>query len=322
MRYKTTVLKIFFGIFSLLIGQFTFFRIPAIYNLCLSADLYDHAKWVEGKPKVVLMGSSHCYHGIDPKVIAQQNLLDENSVVNLGISAGTPFEMLVTYNKNLEKLKNAKILYYTIEPWVFYEKYYKHKAYEKIFIDMKQYFSFILKDGSDYSYFFPSKLFLRALLSHGKGGSNQGFSPIQTQENHHFDEMTVDKLNEAFGSQSSGFGISRFQLESLQNLKNQAESNGTIVCFLLTPTDNSWISSYKKLHEYDLEFTKELNKHLGPVRVVGSFSPERFGLLKKDFYDDNHLALSGAKKYTQQLFENISGHVKLSPQKIVSLILY
>ena len=85
--------------------QFVLFKFTPIYNLNLYSKLYDDANWVNGHPKVLIMGSSHAKYHIIPSLIVKMNdQYQKNDIVNIGENAATPFEMFIAYNKQKKKV--------------------------------------------------------------------------------------------------------------------------------------------------------------------------------------------------------------------------
>jgi hypothetical protein len=318
-KYKRYWLSVICIIVVTLIPQFIIFRIPSIFDLSLNKGLYDHASWVLAEPKVLLMGSSHCNHNINPFLIEDMNGLVRNDVINIGVDAGTPFEMYTTYIKNKDKFKNVSIVYYTLEPWIISEKYYRFKSYEQIKLGLQQW-RYIAKEypSIDNMYFLPSKIFAQAYNLKGKSGTNQGFDPLQ---HHQFNEMSVNELKTWFEPVIL-FPISDFQLYHLNKLKELVETDGKIFVIVLTPAHASWFKSYRQLEYIDDMIINKINNHISSVKVIGSLNPVKYDLVSDDFADHNHLSSSGADKFTQIEFESIYSHRSLPSIKMQHLYNY
>lgn len=65
---------------------------------------------VREPPRVVVLGSSRIRDAVVPAVVAGELDLPLDSVVNLGLTAGRPFDSLIMYRRNRELLSQADVL--------------------------------------------------------------------------------------------------------------------------------------------------------------------------------------------------------------------
>jgi hypothetical protein len=70
-------------------------------------------------PKVLIMGSSRIHDAVLPRTLERSLDLDEGTVLNLGISAGTPFDALTLYRRNRQKLRHARAMVVGVDDWQF-----------------------------------------------------------------------------------------------------------------------------------------------------------------------------------------------------------
>jgi len=297
------------------IGQFILFKYTPIYNLNLLTKLYDDAEWVKGKPKVLIMGSSHARYHIIPSEIAKMNKEYEfRDIVNIGENAASPFEMYTAYNKQKEKFKDLEIVYYTLEPHMWSEKYYPYNTYEKIFLNYEQWNYLEKHHKKQNEYFFPFQAFISSLkFSIADRSKTNGYTAIKHKKFKTFSKGSVAKQ---IFTPLKLFPVSHFNMQYLGKLKKEVEANGAKFILLETPT-YSWQKRYAaEAIEYDNTLIKELNKELGPTPVIGSFWAEDYDLRYKDYKDDTHLAHSGALKFTRAMFYDISEHKRLKNNKI------
>jgi len=315
--YKKKIYLIIFSFVLILFSQMVLFRIPTVFNLCLKTYLYDNAYWVKDKPKVLLMGSSRCYHNIIPSIIQKMCGFDLGEVVNLGNDGATPFEMLHTYKKNRHKFEKASDLFFVLDPRFFFESSFVDRIYEKKLLSRKQWS--ILSEKYGNFYFLPSVMFFNALrFIPTKNGDNMGFSGLPS---HDFLAIEAKSNNTNHIYSNEDFPVSAFEIESLVDLKRMFEEDGGTFVLVLAPY---WDVS--KLSDDFLEqcetVVSELNDSLGPVRVIGSWHREKFGLDYQDFKDSSHLSLSGAEKFTSTLFSDIESIAAMSPDLIGDLRKY
>ena len=131
MKYKRLVRLILCSSLLVFAGQFLLFRASGVYDLALKSYLYDNASWVKEPPRVLLMGSSRCFHQLVPSVIAEQNGLKITDVVNAGQVAAGPFEMLHTYKQHIDVFGNVKFIFYGLDADFFFRSFNSEKSYLK-----------------------------------------------------------------------------------------------------------------------------------------------------------------------------------------------
>jgi len=68
-------------------------------------------------PTVLLLGSSRMRDAVPPRALERALGLPESSVLNLGITSGTPLEALILYRRHRAKLSHAKVLVVSAEDW-------------------------------------------------------------------------------------------------------------------------------------------------------------------------------------------------------------
>lgn len=311
--------------------QFFLFRWLSIYKLNLKTSLYDYAKWIKTKPKVLIMGSSHARGQISPLEISKNSKkYAYEDIYNVGADAACPFSMYITYKKNVDKFKNLELVYYTLDPHMLGQKYYLYTKFEKIFLNFTQwrYFtkhhkSYLKKHHQENNkFFFPIAIFLKSLEFNRQifSGRNNGFSPLPHIKYNPYKENVVSKY---IYEPLDIFPVSDFQILHLKKLKNEIENKGGKFILVLTPS-YSWSNFYKKeAIEYDKQLVEKLNNYLGKATIIGSLFGKDFNLEYQDYKDDTHLAESGAIKFTNLLFKNIDIHKKnLKDDDVKSIYLY
>ncbi len=320
--YKKFTLIIITGVIFLgPIGQFFLFKHTPIYNLNLLTKLYDDASWVNGKPKIVIMGSSHAKYHIIPAEIAKLNHDYElKDIVNIGENAATPFEMYTSFMKNRDKFSKVKTVYYTLEPHMLGEKYYPYNKYESILLNYDQWKYLETNHNKKNDYFFPFQTFVQTLEFETTNRSkNNGYSALKHKK---FNEFSSGKVSKLIYEPLELFPVSLHGIKYFKKLKEELDKQGAELILVLTPT-YTWQQYYaKEAKIYDDMLINSLNTAIGDSKVIGSFWPEDFALQYKDFKDDTHLAHSGALKFTQEVFYNIKKYNTLRPTAIKNTFSY
>ncbi len=315
-RWTITSLALLTG---LLAAQFIAFRQPAVYKFALRGYGFDSGCWVRTPPRIIILGSSKARHAIVPEIIAERNGLRPGEAVNLGVTAGTPLQMLNTYTKNRERFSAASIVYYSVEPWVFNEKFYRY-GYERVFLSFRQWRYLSREQNVSDNYFFPLNIFTEGMKCHCQ--DNSAHSGYRQLEPGYIRDYRPGEFRMDYAP-ASLFPISGLQLESLQKIKSLAEESGGKFILVLIPSRDIWFEAYKKeMREYDRALVAELNGKLGAPTVVGSFDAKRYDLTDKDFLDDIHTSDSGARSFTGAVFSHTEQHRRLEPRTIRPLYSY
>lgn len=305
MKYKRFVLFLVICVVSIYLVRSSFVSLTSKYFFERSV-IYDRGQWVKEdglKPKVVFLGSSMTRHSIIPEIIINNLELNSGEVVNLGMNAATPYEMYLTYRKNIHSFNNAELFIYNLDPWIFSKRYYRHKKFEKILWSLNEWkkYSFDpdVKDFVSYK---------NNLLDESRKSTkyrrpifkDYGYAPLEC--NAEFKLATKQEVVDYFHDilDDGSLAISDFQISYLSRLKKQVESSGAQFLILLVPNHESYtenIANYNNKYNQLLE--NKINLKLGNVKHIGTFCPGDFNLIgTTDFYDRHHLCHEGAIKYS------------------------
>lgn len=267
------------------------------------STLYDRGRWVKDdlNPDIIFLGSSMTKYSVIPKIINKNSKSKKGKTLNLGFDAATPYEMYITYMKNKKKFPNAKIFFFSIEPWILSKRYYQYKVYEKV-----------QWTREEWEYYMPQWNMYRSYKnSLYKLSLDKPIPPPKVKEYgyvkkiHKGQFMIADKkeVTDFFINElDDSMGISAFQLNYLKKLKIEVEKSGAEFILLYVPNHHSYteiIYNFNKI--YNKRLSKLLNDYLGDSKQVGSFCPNDFDLVDEDFFDKYHLEHKGAIKFTESL---------------------
>ncbi|MDI9388225.1 MAG: hypothetical protein QM441_03250 [Synergistota bacterium] len=300
MRYRRLVRIILCSSLLLFAAQFAVFRARSVFDLALLSYLYDNASWVTAKPRVLLMGSSRCFHQLVPRVIADLNGLERTDVANIGQVAAGPFEMLHTYTKHIDLFDEAEFVFYVLDADFFFESSHVDSPYERILLDRKQWELVSGVHGNFYH--LPAVLFANAIRgSPRKTGAEMGFEGLPHMD---FLNMTFEDRDRLFRLDLENFPLSDFQVDSMRRIKELCEANGGILVFVLTPFWDIDALEDEFFDRTDI-LVRALDDTLGPTRLIGSWEREEYGLEYEDFLDNSHLSASGSEKVTARIFGDL-----------------
>lgn len=323
--------KLFLCLFIILLTQFIIFRIKFTYKISFLTKLYDFARWIKNKPKILIMGSSYARHHIIPEIIGKQsNKYQYNEIYNVGNNRATPFQMYISFIRNKHKFINLDIVYHTLDPHILGEKYHPYGKFEIILLSLRQW-NYLFRNHKRYMkefhnleywmYFFPIIFFYKSLEFNRQifSGRNNGFDPLKHKV---FEPTKQDTIKKYFYNPLSLFPISDFQIYYLKKLKQEVEQLNAKFILILTPS-YSWHNHYiHEAQEYDKQLVCKLQESLKDTIIIGSMKRKDFNLKYTHFYDDTHLSEHGAILFTQLLFKDIDSHTKIDPKEINSLYSY
>ena len=282
--------------------QFILLKQYDIYALSANSYRYDFGCWVKKPPRVVIMGTSMARHGIIPEVISTVNGLHRDDVVNVSNNAATPWQLYNTYMRNEQMLSSAEVVFFTLDPWLFSSRYYRHSQYERVLWNYDQWRRFARDEGVANNYFFPLRLIqynLQVRTCKERRAVRNGFKPMK--------EATepVRKKDQSHWYASEGFGISDFEVAHLKLLKERVEANGGRFVFVQTPKHRLWHEETSQYGPFLGELAERVRDAIGVVESVGTYDATRYKLSEDDFYDFSHTSASGALKFTLAEFSNL-----------------
>lgn len=284
--------------------------------------IYDRGHWIKKDnlfPKVVFLGSSMTRHTIIPEIIAKNSNLKEGDIVNLGMNAATPYEMYLTFKKNIGNLKNTEVVFYNLDPWIFSKKYYVHKKYEKVLWTFEEWEKYSKDKGLKNYTNYKTTLFKE---SRSKPNYNKpkfidfGYEPLECKTEYKLE--TKDEIEIFFKDiiDDGNYAISSFHLKYLKKLKNLVENNNSKFIILYVPNQESYTKNINQFNfNYNKALEEKLNEYLGETLQYGTFCPNTISLENTlDFFDRHHLCSNGAKKYSNYL-GNIFDTIKVLETK-------
>lgn len=285
--------------------------------------IYDRGHWIKNdnlNPKLVFLGSSMTRHTIIPDIIAKNSNLKQGDIVNLGMNAATPYEMYLTFKKNIDSFRNVQVVFYNLDPWIFSKKYYVHKKYEKTLWTFEEWEKYSNDKGLRNYLNYKTTLFKESISKPNYSKpkfKDFGYEPLECKEEYKLEtkEVIEDFFKDIIND--GNHAISFFQLEYLKKLKQIVEANNSKFVILYVPNQESYT---KNINEFNSDYNKSLeyhlNKYLGDTIQHGTFCSSSIGLENKlDFFDRHHLCDNGAKKYSFYLGDIFTTITNLKPIK-------
>ncbi len=291
--------------------------------------IYDRGHWITKdnlQPKLVFLGSSMTRHTIIPEIIAKNSDLKEGDIINLGMNAATPYEMYLTFKKNIDSFKKVEVVFYNLDPWIFSKKYYVHKKYEKSLWTFEEWEKYSKDKGLKNYLSYKTTLFKESINEPNYNKpkfKDYGYEPLECKNEYKLE--TRDEIEKFFKDiiDDKNYALSNFQLEYLKKLKNLVEDNNSKFIILYIPNQESYTKNINQFNsDYNKALEDNLNKYLGDTIQYGTFYPNSIGLENNlDFFDRHHLCDNGAKKYSNYL-SNIFDKTKISKSTYIKINYY
>lgn len=292
-------------------------------------DYGGRACWVTEPPEVLVLGSSMARYGVAPEEIAKANGIPLAAVANVSWDAVTPFVEYFTYLSRREVLGRARVVYVTLDPWMYTAKYHKHSPTQRLLWSYPQWIFMSGELRLQGSYFLPAvEAYRRLRDGPGEGrracdrsaAARRGFVPRGKGRK----VGRVPRADEAYAifEDLDLFGPCAVQIDYLGRIREMVEAAGGAFVLLLTPKHPFWNEVYRAEAGYDARMRRLIDARLGPVRVAGSFDRSRYGLGDADFFDLSHLTERGARRFTAAEFADVGRHARLEPAPLRPLLEY
>lgn len=281
-------------------------------------------KNLDEKPRIVLMGSSAVSYNVDPVMVSEKLGMKKGRIINLSTDAQTPLQSYYLAREILPQLDSVTTLFYSIDPWIFSEIYYRHDHLLTVNWTIRQRLFYMRPERIQQVLFGsrPEKV-IRTFISRNRSmGINQpvpkllGASRIPAGINVTNFNEPVEKWFE-YGV----FKFSGFQFEYLKKLKEYVTNRGIKFVILLTPKTDEWRNNYLEYcGDANRDFFELFNESVGDVYTAGSYDLIPKELQHGFFVDSIHLNEEGQKYFS----EFVAGYIKsldsLKKEKLTSFI--
>jgi hypothetical protein len=300
--------------------------------LRLEAPYYDRhrASWLESpkiQTKVVLIGSSTVRYGLSPEIVAETSEYEQSEIVNISGDAYTPMINSHIWKEHADALSNARLVLYGMDPWIFYQHYYRNKDFMRLHWTYRQRIEHV---RGSYSSANPDIGLLTGMYSRRVlkrivedqwwprafmlRGRDNGSSILRRPP-----RVTTRANTRAFFGDTSRFPLSSIYLERLAEIKERVEAQGGIFVLVFPPKTRAWVESYQNTcAELDRELADAIRSRLGPVRTVGSY--RLFSDETSYFVDHVHLRESGRRAFSEFVGRSLAKIPEQRPRELTSLL--
>lgn len=286
---------------------------------------------IEGKRKIVFMGSSTIKYGLNPITVTKELNLKYGDVVNLASDAQTPIESYFQYMRYKNGYDSNHIVVYPLDQWLFSVKYY-YFADELITVNtdvIERYYSVFYDKKSNIK-----KVLFGGVLNKALEGILAGLSPdyekkIFRPENIGGDSIST-KLKAKNFSRSPRlyfsyplFLFSEIQFDYLAKLIEAVEINKGKIVFLITPRKETWKDDYTNTcSDIDSVFIESINKRVRSSYVIGKMLPFNANRDAEYFVDGFHLNSTGREEYSKIVSKYINIIPTIDKSKLINTYKY
>ncbi len=272
-------------------------------------------------------------YGISPTVVQKQLGLPNGSVINLALDARSPMGSNAVWNQERDRLSNAKIVVYGLDPWILSEIYYSADDFTSLHYSLCQAFYQAahppgLRHLNLAAFGGPALLLTFHALQTYQARVNQPIPDIPDDygakilKGHPVNYSRAARIREYFGTYPT-YNISDLFLERFAELKRSVEASGATFILLLPPKRSQWTASYRKdCNDIDSDVVFKLNKYLGPTRIFGSFDLLPNSLEVEYFQDDFHVGEKGQQIFSHWVADHLIAAVASSPERLRPLASY
>lgn len=263
-------------------------------------------------PKIIFLGSSRIRRAIVPKVLDQKLNLPEGSTVNLGLAMARVYESLFFYERNQDRLMQAKIVVFNTDEWhVSTGPRMKNALYEIHGPLLER-----LKFPEDQR----TRLFMDGLLNQrielqlipgALFGRKHDEQTLALDENNQV--LAPARADKKFtGSYKEvetfyhNFNVHPVMLGHIRRLAELVRANGGKFILMQLPNRASYQAEVQRAHSEDFAAERAaLEKLANDLKVPLHFYllPEDLGLSDSDYEDYGHLKPSGARIVTGRIAE-------------------
>ena len=262
-------------------------------------------------PSLLFMGSSRARDALVPRQLEDRLSLPRGSVLNLGLTAGTPFDALIVYRRNRAKLSSARTLVFAIEDWHLNERF-PTGVLDRRFATLSERIGVFDQQGTTslvagwvwrtYDAQEPLQDFLTSLAGSNPRSLRVSEDGRIIYRDHEMDEgperTDVDIWAEHF---YRPFALGGGRLGQLRALIDLAREDGMRVIVVRLPWRDAYVDEVTRRFPREFLETTRLSGEIAGAEVILYERASALGVSDRSFYDYGHLTPPGAKIMTDRI---------------------
>ncbi len=267
-------------------------------------------------PAVIIMGSSRVQGAAGPRILEQALDLPNGSVLNLAMTSGRPFDALMLYERNRDKLSKARVLVFEVAEFQFNGGFSPSER-ERRFATLDQRLSlYDSRNTLDMTVGWVWRTYdaqgpLRRLL---KSAVSPPITELKITEDGCVDWRTetlergpldYDVAPEV-KSMYHRFSLSQARVDNLRRLIELAQADGLKVILIQTPVRDTFVDLVNASHAEQYASYVQATDNLTPgLPVQRWWRASELGIAPTDYYDYGHLTRSGTRIFTLALADRL-----------------
>jgi hypothetical protein len=265
-------------------------------------------------PDIIILGNSRSKAGMSDSDFDDLLHLTPGSTMNLSVKSGDHYDNLLFYRRNIELLRNARILIYAVDAYQWnattafsYSDRFSHFAsFQERWLlrrtpkSILGFFYRTIEEGPFYRTMIKKCFYTlkEGLLSGHTTTAVQSdpppVLPVRPQNLH-------DRLDYWY----KDFSVSQPQEQLLRRLIDMATGNGTTVVLVQLPFQDRYMDELLRTHRRDYHaYTNRLST-MNNVHAIVFEKASNCGLTEEDFQDWDHLKETSRRKMTRLLAEQL-----------------
>ncbi|MES2809139.1 MAG: hypothetical protein V4619_10965 [Bacteroidota bacterium] len=252
---------------------------------------------------VLVVGSSHAYRGVDPRIFAQHNI----KIFNLGSGSQTPIQTLYLLNRYIDKFKPKAVLYEALfttftgdgsEAAI--DLYSNLRPFDKQLVDMAVKINSVQGYTTLFYAWLQQVFFNKSVHEPVKKAKDTYVKGGYVER-----EVTVFKEINSDTGVPSKFVFEKNQLEAFNEILALLKQKGVKLILFQTPVTKSFFSQISDQQTYD-NFLKDKGDGYYNFNYNRTFAAP-------DFYDSNHLNQNGVDKLDSLLIDTLKANKVVGP---------
>lgn len=268
------------------------------------------------RPTIVVMGNSRMIDAVSPQMLESNLSLPPESVMNLSLQAGRPFDFLSCYQRNRERLNRSGLLIVGLDDWMFSDQMDTAEQRFRYLATLKQRWEYQGKKRRSFVAGWyvrtmdaggPMLRTIRSLLRRQEPVllGDDCRLVFHEQVEHGPEEVPLETLEELVYKYYGKFAPNASQVAYLNELVELARADGVGVMFVRPPLRDQFVDLVTQQQAAQLGQARALQEGLVEVPLAWYDRASELNMPETAFRDYGHMASDGARMFATILSEQI-----------------
>jgi hypothetical protein len=266
----------------------------------------------ESEPLVLFTGSSRVRDAIAPRTLETSLRLPKHTVLNLGLTMGTPFDAEILYRRNRAKLSQAKLVFFGVEP---FQLDVYNRPTERIlrYGTLRDRLKLMSRDEAAYRVagYVWRTLDIGPAMRRFLKSPFKDMPELPPLAKDGRVQWRTERDNKRAGKRRVTVEARRFfrhwtyspnRQRQLRELIELYEADGmTVVVFQVPARDSFWAYAHSKWPQKIKAYSKHVREAAAGHQVYMFWDGSDHSLLSRNFYDYGHLKPGPARRFTRKI---------------------